>query len=575
MSMTIGLSGRAALVVLGAAALASCSDPTHIDTQPIPSAELEDCPASAEWLPADGVTPPVDLFKPAPHPTTECPFYRGVWQSFLIALKPDADGQPALLTYPTIDSVFTRVNNPHGPSWSFLGDVKQAGERRTLIDQNGNTLYYGIHMNQAFADFIHQNGLETAYAIQNYSKNTPNLFFPAGLAEFKSAWQIVDPADPTASDPTFVTIQTTVPTLRQIEVTDPGSDPPTTHLVLQEDRSTPRQVTVRLLAIHVVYTLPGHPEFIWGSLEHTSVDISKGQTDTKAADGYRDVAPIVRPIVNPTLADPNNNHVTDPISDQDFMLYKHGTTGPQGNIPILENDLRLDQASQKFLNADNSPQQESIYRMFPASKSNDTDPDGAVTSLNHNVEALFAQANLPDTDKRPHYRLIGGQWMDKPISFGINMPIQNDKTSPYAQANGTPVLLDVDAGPDVPKTAIGPVNLDGTDPFSQAITMDGSDSPYSILAGEDRMSSTAMESFTQTAGAFNNCFTCHNTEAVTANGVPFPGNLEGVQLLSPGLLNVSHILSQFVLEECYDVPNPSLTPNGSGMTANCPPPPAP
>jgi hypothetical protein len=85
-----------------------------------------------------------------------------------------------------------------------------------------------------------------------------------------------------------------------------------------------------------------------------------------------------------------------------------------------------------------------------------------------------------------------------------------------------------------------------------AIKADGSDSEFSILAGEDRMSSTAMESFTQAPGAFNNCFTCHNTQAITVNGIPTDKDGQSHKLLDPGMLNVSHILSQFLLEEFED-----------------------
>ena len=67
-----------------------------------------------------------------------------------------------------------------------------------------------------------------------------------------------------------------------------------------------------------------------------------------------------------------------------------------------------------------------------------------------------------------------------------------------------------------------------------------------------------MESFTQPPGNFNNCFTCHNTQAITSNGIPLDRDrgTNPIKLLYPGLLNVSHILSQFLLEEYED----SLTP---------------
>src|SRR6185503_20257549 len=168
-----------------------------------------------------------------------------------------------------------------------------------------------------------------------------------------------------------------------------------------------------------------------------------------------------------------------------------------------------------------------VYRMFPASKSNTTHPDDAITSLNFNVETLFARksAALAPSDKRGHYRLVGAVWMDKPRFFTLDAALQNDQTSPLLQAAG------------------------GLAALEEAIKNDGSDSDFSILAGEDRLSSTAMESFTQAPVSFPNCFSCHNTQAVTAKGVPANRDSEGVVLLSPKLLNISHVLSQFVLEE--------------------------
>jgi hypothetical protein len=162
------------------------------------------------------------------------------------------------------------------------------------------------------------------------------------------------------------------------------------------------------------------------------------------------------------------------------------------------------------------------------------------------VGVIFQQAKMagriPANDKRGNYRLVGAQWMDKPRYFAKTSYLQNDETSPmiagphYAQ-DGT----FVDHG--IPK-----------DDLIADIVENGSDSEFSILAGEDRMSSTAMESFTQAPGAFNNCFTCHNTQGITASGIPTLKDPapQPVELLKPGLLNVSHVLSQFLLEERED-----------------------
>ena len=296
--------------------------------------------------------------------------------------------------------------------------------------------------------------------------------------------------------------------------------------------------------MHVVYTYPGHPEFIWTSFEHTAATPDAGTKDNQ-----RNAAPTLEG-KNPDRRTRTTSNVTDRVSDMEnfYLLYKAHTPANQANSSIPEdchaspnNCLHLNDAQQRFIDpATSLPQQTSIYRMFPASKSNTADADDAVTSLNHNVEALFKMADdagqLKATDKRQFYRLLGGQWMDKPNYFHNDFPIQNDLTSPYAQ---TPKS-------DADTFGVGV----GKDAFVTAIQTDGSDSPYSILAGEDRMSSTSMESFTQFNGSFPNCFQCHNTQGINAHGTSVNSDKSSVKLLDPGLLNVSHVISQFVLEDC-------------------------
>ena len=531
-SVSIACCGLVAGVSIG------CSDPMPPDAKPrtaiAAAPELENCAPDGNWLP---MTPPVQQFMPLPHPTTECPFYRGGWQNFLIATQAsDATGAPALLSYPTIDTTFTsRFKRP--ANRAYLGDIKQAGQREILIDQNGNSLYYGIHVNEAFRQFIADNDLKTSYKLQAYPDAKKNLFFPAGVAEFKSAWQIVegDEATIAAQTASYISMKTTVPTLSK---NASGN--------IVEDRDTPIAVTVRLLALHVVFTLPGHPEFIWASFEH-----STGTPDSAAIDDKRDLAPIFDDS-NPDAT--NNTTLTTPASTHDFLLYKGGTPVNRANASIAEPELNL--VGQKFLVPGTStPQTTSIYRMFAASKSNTTDPDEAITSLNNNVEALF-KAN--PTDKRGHYRLVGAQWMDKPDFFVKDFPIQNSLSSPFAAP---------------PKDADHPDSVGiGRSAFLDAIAQDGSDSPYSILAGEDRMSSTAMESFTQVT--FENCFRCHNTQAINANGVALNDqSTNAIKLVNPGLLNVSHVISQFILEDCNQPEN--LKPNDdplfpSAKMAVCP-----
>jgi hypothetical protein len=534
------LFARVSGLAIGLVALSTaCSDVTKPDFTPVEVDGEEICEASQDWLPN---TPTLPQFLPVPHPAGECPFYRSGWQNFLVAMQPNPQGVPALVNYPVIDQVFQHAKT-HPMNRAFLGDIKQAGGRQILIDGNGNPLYYAIQVNQAFADFIHENRLETSAALQAYPDDprTANLVFPPGVVEFKSAWQVVEgsPAEIADQTATYVTMTTTVPTLTQ----DPGPA-----FTVHENRDVPRTVTVRLLAIHVVSTLVGHPEFIWASFEH-STGMSKGMTDTSATDFQRDVAPILHGDENPSSDDPTNQNVVEVVSPDPHVLYAAGTPANKANTARIESELRL--VGQKFMLATDmtKPAQTSIYRMFPASKSNTTDPDAAITSLNHNVEYLFKTTTLPSYDKRGNYRLLGAQWMDKPGYFEKNVPLQNNEFSPMIRPSGR------DDGKHVAQdgTLADPITLQE---LKANILVDGSDSEFSILAGEDRMSSTAMESFTQAPTSFNNCFTCHNTQAVTVNGIPTDRDSNAITLLKPGLLNVSHILSQFLLEEHED----ALTP---------------
>jgi hypothetical protein len=480
----------------GLLAVTACSDPFELDTVALAAEEEEICAASEEWLPN---TPALDRFKPLPHPAGECPFYRAGWQNFLIATQPDAQGSIALESYPTVDTLF-ESSKPRAATRAWLGDIKQAGGRQILIDQNGRTLYYGIHVNQAFADFVIENGMTTVDGVLSAS---PSLFFPAGVVEFKSAWQDIS-GEPAAEYANYIKTTALVPRLSQ------GANGQ-----IREDKNDPREVPVALLALHVVFTLPGHPEFIWATFEHTD-----GSPDTSAKDLKRDVAPTT-PGQNPPLEDPDNLRDASIISPLDHVLFKAGTRANQGNQPILEADLRLDEATQSF-----PGQQTSIYRMFPASKSNTTDPDAAINSLNFNVQTLFARR--APSDLRGYYRLVGAVWMDKPEYFGLNSRLNNDDSSPLVQQNG---------------------NATRRAAALEDLRINGGDSDYSLLAGEDRLSSTAMESFTQGQGSFPNCFTCHNTQAVTTRGIPVDKDTTSPVVLQPKLLNVSHVMSQFVLQE--------------------------
>ena len=419
------------------------------------------------WFP---VTPPVVYFQPLPHPETECPFYIFNFQHFLLATQPRPDGSPAFLHWPTIETTFGRHAGDPPPEIPVLtGGVRQAGAREVLVDQNGNAIYYGLHFNQRFVNFIIEKKLTTAEEIRNAD---PSIKFDsADIVTLKSAWMIVDPANP---PPNFLVAKVRVPTLKIVD------------RKAIEDYTKLRDVTVAMLALHVVFTIPGHPEFIWGTFEHVN-----------GATGISDVAPSAR-----TQPGVGTGEATI-ISQTNHLLYKAGSTAAVSNRPIAT--PMFDEANQKFA----AEQATSIYRVFPGSLSHKKDQDEDVVALNENMLARYKADPKPAADdKRVNYLMVGTIWLDRPdLTFMVNKELFNDYS-------------DID------------------------IQRRGPESPNSITGGEDRLSSTAMESFTQAGESFSNCFTCHNTQGATVSGIPQQRDTQAEPLLGPKLIGVSHVFNE-------------------------------
>jgi hypothetical protein len=446
------------------------------------------------------------------------------------------------------------------------------------------------------------------------------------VVEFKTAWQDVDPHDfpdgsgkfgtpngivppPTsfASDPgdysNYITTMAWIPWLTQ----DPASG------AIEEDPDHPVLRKMALIAIHCVYTFPGHPEFVWGSVQH--VNIKEVDPDVQAFAGVSvlgrpDTAPSTTgPMGLPDLPspdDPQNLKVMyPPDKDNDYLMYVHGALERDSNEAVPDHMLQFTEATQAF----DKSLATNVYRVFPGSKANTLQPDTAVFSLNSNLNALFQSA--PAADKRQHYRLVAAVWMDKPALFALGpkqrdgtypgLTLQNDDTNPLVQGAlerqpevfpevsqgvtcGTPRSIDgatplsgdargatafnntvpgcatryddlqlPDAGNRQSETDGGPINP-SIDFANHSI---GTDSEFSILGGEDRLSSTVMETFTQN-NTFHNCFACHNTQPINSLGVSAdPQCVANPQLagcpvtLIPfaAKINVSHMFSEFILRE--------------------------
>lgn len=608
-------------------AAGSCTSSPDARSTPMLGREADAaCPAPSNWLPT---TPAVAMTNYAPHPDTECPFYQGAYQNFLIAAQPDSSGDPAFFQYATIDDAFASTL-PHaqrdtsGRAWLIA--VLQAGERDVLIDRDDHAIYYGVHMNQAFADFIESNHLDTVSGILGVD---PSLSFPPGLVEIQTAWKDIDPQDFPDSSGAYGTPNGVVPPPTSF-ASDPGDysnyitttawlpllSKSTVGLIV-EDANQPLLRRIALVGMNIAYTLPGHPEFIWASVQH--VNALEVDPLPLALSGIRVLGmPDTQPnavdadggLALPTLGDPQNVDISAPPDPQnDYLLYTHGTPENDCLTLVPSNQLTFNASQQSFPGGASN-----VYRMFPGSRSTALGLPDSMASFNANVANLWATATAQGTvaagDERKNYRLVGALWLDKPYFFGTNYPgvpipagdpaqgagvwFQNDDgTNPlvvgvcgtgvacippnpinlYPNVSegvscGTP-LDSTDTSGDSPNASpsnnsvpgcITRADLiqEGDDPQTDYYTASpeaGTTDPFSILGGADRLSSTSLNSFTEN-NTFRNCFACHNTMPTDTNGVSYNPNNPGgaLPILSkPANINVSHLFSEFIFRDAEEV----------------------
>jgi hypothetical protein len=499
---TAGPGGTTTTGQGGAPGTPDAGSPDGAAADPAPMQPLEPFPTIAQCPPdivdeeAAGLTCPRDLAEianwlpttpamergggclPLPHPAGECQFYQQSFQEFMIATQPDAAGKVAFLNWNTIENTFGAGRGNPSPDIPVLtAGVTQAGGRQVVIDQRGHALYYGIHMNPAFVNFVNEAHLTSADQIKRAS---PSIHFTstAAIVETKEAWMIINDSNP-AEATSFVTTRAMVPTL--------SVDPV---LGVVADDANLRMVTVALIAIHIVHTIPGHPEFVWSTFQHAN-----------RMTGVTDLAPSAIDI--PRLNPPNAAGSITPQGA--YLLYAQNTLPASANKGVFVPALNA--ATQTFTTPPTS-----IFRVFPAAKTATSDIDGDITLLNTSMQDRFntVTPRPAPNDRRPWYRLVGAVWLDRPsASFGVNQVLVND-------------------------------------PNDAQILLEGSDAPNSVNGGEDGLSSTAMESFTQGPGSFPTCFSCHDTQATAANGVPVARNPGSDVVMEPGQINVSHIFNEVV-----------------------------
>jgi len=489
-------------VVVAVMALAGCHKPAvkRTEDKPAASAKIQELECSAPqfgWLPT---TPEPDS-GPAPNEPEDCFFYKAAWQHFLVATQPRADGQPAFLSFPNITTIFgskaaskefvglkanelgvavrdvQRPNSlPTHPSKmvSLAEGVRQAGGLFGLVvDGAGNPIFYSIHVNQPYANFIKTNGLTTEEAVE---KN-PLLEFEPGVAEFKAAWAVVPHGAPV--DSSYIHAEVQIPNLSQ-----------DAQGVLRIGHGT-RPVTLKLIALHVAFVIKDHPEFIWSTFDHVMPD------------GKSDLAP------SAASNDPASAVAADPKIS--YTIFAKGAARSSANSPCpalgpatCDSDKShpvFDVANQSFASA-SGVQQTSVFREFPSSKSDRwAEEDQSVVDLNTSMRSLLASPS-GQRDVRANYRLVGATWLENPRD-------SNGRKGDFVLGRA----------------------------FANPIGQD-TENRSRIVSGEDALSSTAMESFTQRDSP--GCFSCHDTKRVLSDEQNNP------PILKPTMLNVSHVISRYL-----------------------------
>jgi len=225
------------------------------------------CSADPKWFP----TTPKPTFE-KPNPDLDCDFYRPAWQYLLYLIQEETPGSgPRLLSLDHPDDLFSGPNVSRFPVAKkgslrlaprvalnrdpIAGaEINQAGSTGILVDpKTGRAVYYSVHLNETFSQFIRQNKYDNVLNLKNAP---PDQEFPRGSAEIKTSWRILAQDDPGDG---YITATATISKLANVGgkiVIDPTATEPAKK--------------VALLGIHVVFVLDGHPEFIWATFEHNN-----------------------------------------------------------------------------------------------------------------------------------------------------------------------------------------------------------------------------------------------------------------------------------------------------------------
>jgi hypothetical protein len=130
-------------------------------------------------------------------------------------------------------------------------EINQAGDHGILVDPRNHAVYYAIHVNQTYYDFILSRGYNNP---QTLAQASPVDKFPVGTLQVKSSWRIVNQGEPTSSS------YTTTAEIRRLKTVQG-------HVIVDPDPTRVDRKLVALVGLHAAGVVEGHPEFIWATFE--------------------------------------------------------------------------------------------------------------------------------------------------------------------------------------------------------------------------------------------------------------------------------------------------------------------
>lgn len=340
-----------------------------------PAAAQQNCNAPLGWWESKNLDP-FFLNPNGPSPTTACDFELWSWSAFVHWMQRDAKtGLPMFLLLPTFNDLkpdqgaLTALQAaslvhqrplkllPRNAQPQSLGSFEQAGPGGVLVDQAGRAVYYTTHMDPIYFAFT-----QKYFGPKNYQKAPPTLDYPIGATVFKSSWRIVRPGEDTSK------LYTTTAIVPKLVNAGDGK--------LRTSDLT-ETVTVALIGVHVVGIIKDHPEFAWATfaLPGTAPDLPAGM-------------------------DP---HSPNPVSAQDFPLYKGGTAADQCNY--LPDKMSIDESTQVITPITN------VFQEFPDGGATPQSTAAAIASSNANFQSAIPAHKDKLDPVFANFQLTGSTWL--------------------------------------------------------------------------------------------------------------------------------------------------------------------